>query len=70
MEKALHDDLEGKVFSEAVIDRSKKSLVDGRLPCPSAHGLSRQLKVPLKEIGDAATKMKIRISFCQLGCFT
>lgn len=69
VEKALHDDLDGRVFSQDVLENIKNSLEAGYLPCKTAHELGRELKVNLKEIGDAATSMKIKISNCQLGCF-
>jgi hypothetical protein len=68
-EKAHHEDLEGKVISREVAERVRSSLVGGRLPCTAAHELSRELRVNLKEIGDTATGMNIKISDCQLNCF-
>ncbi|OGO17561.1 MAG: hypothetical protein A2Z15_08430 [Chloroflexi bacterium RBG_16_50_11] len=70
VEKALHDDLEGRGFSSELIGRVRSSLRDGRLPCKTAHDIGKNLKTNLKEVGDAATKMKIKISDCQLGCFS
>lgn len=69
VEKSPHDDLEGRVFSQEIVNSIKGSLEDGDLPCKKAHELGREFKVGLKEIGDAATSIKIRISRCQLGCF-
>lgn len=69
VEKARHDDLDDKLFSREVTEGVQSSLVDGRLPCSAAHDLSREVRVSLREIGDAATKMKIKISHCQLNCF-
>ena len=68
-DKALHEDLAGKTVRPNVASGIEKSLVGGRLPCPAAHELGRELKVSLKEIGDAATRMKIKIIDCQLNCF-
>ncbi|MFC1981683.1 hypothetical protein ACFLVN_05545, partial [Chloroflexota bacterium] len=70
VEKAPHDDLDSKVISQEVAERVSNSLVDGGLPCSAAHDLGRELEVNLKEIGDAATKVKIKIIDCQLNCFT
>lgn len=70
VEKALHDDLDGRVFSREVTDGVRSALVNGGLPCLAAHDLGRELKVNLKEIGDAATRMKIKIIDCQLNCFS
>lgn len=69
VEKASHDDLDGKIIPEEIIEHVKASLVGGYLPCLVAYDLGRELKVNLKEIGDAATRMKIKISDCQLNCF-
>jgi len=46
-----------------------ESLVDGKLPCAVAFKIARELKVPLKDIGQAANEMKVKIAACQLGCF-
>ncbi len=47
----------------------KASSVDGRLPCALAFGISKKLKVSPREIGDMASRLRIKISKCQLGCF-
>ena len=70
VEKARHENLKNKVISKELMDHISKSLVSGRLPCLSAHNLSQELKLNLKEIGDAATKMNVKIVDCQLGCFS
>lgn len=47
----------------------RDSLVDGRLPCAVAFKIARELKVPPKQVGDAANRLNIKITSCQLGCF-
>ena len=47
----------------------KASLVEGRLPCSVAFGISRKLKVSPKKVGDMANRLNVKISSCQLGCF-
>ena len=47
----------------------KASLVNGRLPCAAAFGISHKLKVSPKEVGDMADRLNVKISSCQLGCF-
>jgi len=47
----------------------KASLVDGRLPCAVAFGISRKLKASPGKVGDMANKLNVKISSCQLGCF-
>ncbi|MDP6043268.1 MAG: hypothetical protein QGG79_01235 [Dehalococcoidales bacterium] len=53
-------DLEGKI---------KSSLVDDRLPCAVAFQIAREVKVSPREVGEAANRLSIKISHCQLGCF-
>jgi hypothetical protein len=69
IDKATHEDLEGRQLGREVGDGIERSLVNGRLPCPTAHRLGRELGVSLKDIGDAATMMGIKITDCQLNCF-
>jgi hypothetical protein len=69
IKKSQHEDLDNKLFSQEIIEAIQSSLVGGHLPCRVAHDLGRKIKISLREIGDAATKMKIKISHCQLGCF-
>lgn len=56
-------------MSTELESKMKSSLVNGRLPCAIAFQISRELKVSLKEIGETANKLGIKISSCQLGCF-
>ncbi len=69
VEKAVHDDLDSKIVRENVMERVKSSLVDGRLPCAAAFAAGKELRASLKEVGDAANKLKVKIVDCQLGCF-
>jgi molybdate transport system regulatory protein len=45
------------------------SLVDGRLQCAVAFKIAKKLKVAPKQVGDAANRLNIKITSCQLGCF-
>lgn len=56
-------------ISKAVEDEMRASLVDGKLPCAVAFRIAKKLKVSPKQVGDAANRLKIKISSCQLGCF-
>ncbi len=47
----------------------KASLVDGKLPCAVAFKIGRRLKVSQRKVGDAANRLGVKISNCQLGCF-
>lgn len=49
--------------------RIKSSLINGRLPCPAAFLIAKDLNLELKEVGAAVDKLGIRVSDCQLGLF-
>ena len=67
--KATHDELDDAPVPEALAGEITTSLADGSLPCPAAFEIARELKVPPRQVGDSATKQKVKISGCQLGCF-
>jgi len=50
-------------------EEMRASLVNGKLPCAVAFQIARKLKVSPKQVGDAANRLNIKISSCQLGCF-
>jgi len=50
-------------------DKIVSSLVDDQLPCAVAFKIANELKVSIREVGDTADKLGIRIIKCQLGCF-
>jgi len=56
-------------MSSELEEKIKASLVDGRLPCPVAFQIAKELKVSPGEIGEVANKLSIKVSNCQLGCF-
>jgi hypothetical protein len=47
----------------------KEGSVDGRISCPLARKIAKDLSVPFREVGEAADTMKIKITDCELGCF-
>lgn len=47
----------------------KSSLVNGRLPCAVAFRIAKELKVSPRDVGNAANRLSVKISGCQLGCF-
>lgn len=55
--------------NKALEEEIKSSLVNGKLPCAVAFKIAKKFKVSPKDIGDAANRLKIKISACQLGCF-
>jgi hypothetical protein len=56
----LENELETKI---------KSSLVDDRLPCAVAFKIAKELKVSPRDVGEAANRLSVKISSCQLGCF-
>jgi hypothetical protein len=56
-------------MSAELEEKITSSLVDDQLPCPGAFKIAKELKVGLREVGETADKLGIKISSCQLGCF-
>ena len=56
-------------IGKALEEEMRVSLVDGRLPCAVAFRIAKKLKVSPRQVGDAANRLNIKISSCQLGCF-
>jgi len=55
---------------EATVRQEIRSvLLEGRLPCARAFGVSQHLSITPLQVGDIASTMSIRISHCQLGLF-
>lgn len=50
-------------------EKVKEASVDGRLACAKAHLLAEKEGFSLKEIGEMANSLKIKIVTCELGCF-
>ena len=69
IKKAAHDDIEGVHAAAKLLEEIQTSLIDRHLPCRVAFQIAKNLKVGRRQVGDAATKQKIKISHCQLGCF-
>lgn len=47
----------------------KESSVHGKIPCPLARKIAKELTVPYREVGKAADELNIKITDCELGCF-
>ncbi len=43
--------------------------VDGKISCPLARKIARELSVSYKEVGRVADELNIKITDCELGCF-
>ena len=68
--KATHDDLDKVALPEALTQEIKAVLSpDGYLLCETAFKVAKKMKVAPRSVGDAASKMKLHIRSCQLGCF-
>ena len=42
---------------------------ENRIHCSTALAIAKSFRIPSREVGKAANKLKIKISKCQLGCF-
>lgn len=47
----------------------KKKAVKGRLSCSAARKIAEEIGVSYKVVGNAADRLKIKITDCSLGCF-
>lgn len=47
----------------------KKRAVKDRLSCGAARKIAEEAGVSYKIVGDAADRLKIKITNCRLGCF-
>lgn len=57
--------MEKEKIKEMLLEKSKEK----KLPCKLAFKLSEEWNVSLKEIGNMANELGIKIIECQLGCF-
>ncbi|MDI6889340.1 MAG: hypothetical protein QMC83_00145 [Thermodesulfovibrionales bacterium] len=56
-------------MKDRVVEEVKKKAVKGKLPCPTARMIAEELGVSYKAVGEAADKLNVKITDCQLGCF-
>jgi len=54
---------------DKIEEEIKKKAVNGKLPCPVARKIAKDLSVSNREIGRLANKLNIKITDCELGCF-
>ena len=57
-------------MTQELDEKIRASIVNGKLPCASAFKIAEQLHVSTKEVGEACNKLDLKISSCQLGCFS
>ncbi len=60
-----NETIENKKLEAELRARAK----DNRITCPEMFAIAEKLRLSKKEVGDAATQLRIKISNCQLGCF-
>jgi hypothetical protein len=56
-------------MDDRIVEAMRQRLLDGQLPCATAHAVARDLGVEPLAVGRAADEAGIRISRCQLGLF-
>ena len=56
--------------SESLKEAIHARLVEGRLPCRAAWEIAEEHGLSKLEVANAVEGLKLRISACQLGCFT
>jgi hypothetical protein len=72
-----HDDVSrfGEVTGKETIDNKeleaaiRKRAKDNHITCVEMFAIAEKMGLPRKEVGNAATQLKIKIQNCQLGCF-
>lgn len=56
-------------MEDRVLGAVETAAKEGRISCHSARKIAEELKVPYREVGQAADELKIKIVQCELGCF-
>jgi len=54
---------------QAVTEKVKASVKEGRITCKQALGISDEEGISPAELGALLNELKIKIRGCQLGCF-
>jgi LAO/AO transport system kinase len=54
---------------EAVLEKVKTRLKDGKISCQQARKLAEDEGITYKDMGELLNEYKIKIMSCQLGCF-
>ena len=57
-------------ISENLKETIQARLVEGRLPCRAAWEIAKEHDFPKLKVANAAEGLNLRISACQLGCFS
>lgn len=56
-------------MKDKIVEEIKKKAINGKLPCPIARKLAKELSISYKEVGRTADELSIKITDCELGCF-
>ncbi len=52
-------------ISAALLEKAQ----DNKISCAAARKLAAELQVPIRQVGETANELKIKIKACELGCF-
>ncbi len=55
---------------KAIMDKVKGQLQDGKISCRRARKLAEDEGITCKDMGDLLNENKVKITDCELGCFT
>ncbi|MBI4267205.1 MAG: hypothetical protein HY662_00285 [Chloroflexi bacterium] len=70
VKKAMPESMESESLTGTLSKELRTSLPGQKLPCKEAFEIAGKLNTSRRQVGDAATRLKIRIVECQLGCFS
>jgi len=56
-------------MKDKVVEEIKKKTINGKIPCPLARQIAKDLSVSYKEVGKVANELNVKITDCELGCF-
>jgi LAO/AO transport system kinase len=56
-------------MKDKVIEEIQKKTINGKIPCPIARKIAKDLSVSYKEVGRVANELNVKITDCELGCF-
>jgi len=56
-------------MKDKIIEEIKKKTINGKIPCPIARKIAKDLSVSYKEVGRVANELNVKITDCELGCF-
>lgn len=54
---------------EGLLTKVEGASRDGKISCTVARRLAEEMGVPVRQVGEAADELGIKIYACELGCF-